>query len=181
MGERPQNLIIGLTSMQNFNVNNVSAIPMYSFGYLDSRAYISIEIVNPFKSEILTYTNTPIPKYSFKSEDKLTEQDLMSVLFNKKEYSTLEKVKIQTNGFDLQTNAIRGLGLKVEPDLPNVEKNKFLHSPFVFSVYNLSGRKNPYSIYYTEDGLIKCYKYSVIGIPLFTINRLFKLGNYASN
>ncbi|NOU15936.1 MAG: TonB-dependent receptor plug domain-containing protein [Bacteroidales bacterium] len=64
----------------------------------------------------------------------------------------------------------------------NLKKNKFLHSSFMFSVYNLTGRKNPYSIYFkSEDGLIKCYKYSVIGIPLFTITWLFKLGNYASD
>ena len=64
----------------------------------------------------------------------------------------------------------------------NLKRNKLLHSSLMFSVYNVTGRKNPYSIYFiNEDGFIKSYKYSVIGIPLFTITWLFKLGNYASD
>lgn len=64
----------------------------------------------------------------------------------------------------------------------NLKRNKLIHSSLMFSFYNLTGRKNPYSIYFkSENGLIKCYKYSVIGVPLFTITWLFKLGNYASD
>lgn len=64
----------------------------------------------------------------------------------------------------------------------NLKRNKLIHSSLMFSVYNLTGRNNPYSIYFkSENGQIKCYKYSVIGIPFFTITWLFKLGNYASD
>ncbi|RPH32786.1 MAG: hypothetical protein EHM93_07610 [Bacteroidales bacterium] len=64
----------------------------------------------------------------------------------------------------------------------NLKKNKLIHSSFMIGVYNLTGRKNPYSIYFKSDkGLLKCYKYSVIGVPLFTVTWLFKLGNYASD
>lgn len=64
----------------------------------------------------------------------------------------------------------------------NLKRNKFIHSSLMLSVYNLTGRKNPYSVYFkSEKGLLKCYKYSVIGIPLFTVTWLFKLGNYASD
>lgn len=64
----------------------------------------------------------------------------------------------------------------------NLKKNKKLHSSFMFSVYNLTGRKNPYSVYYKSIGpQVYSYKYSVIGIPLFTVTWLFKLGNYDAN
>jgi len=64
----------------------------------------------------------------------------------------------------------------------NLKKNKLIHSSFMFSVYNATGRKNPYSVYSTKvDGKIQSYKYSVIGVPFFTITWLFKLGNYATD
>lgn len=61
----------------------------------------------------------------------------------------------------------------------NLRKKKLLHSSFVFSVYNLTGRDNPYSVYFTkEQGRIVSYQYSVIGVPIFTASWIFKLGNY---
>jgi hypothetical protein len=40
---------------------------------------------------------------------------------------------------------------------------------------------NAYSVYFnTEEGRIKSYKYTVIGVPVFTATWLFKFGNYAS-
>lgn len=63
----------------------------------------------------------------------------------------------------------------------NLKKQKFMHSSFIFSVYNAFGRANPYSVYYkVEDGFIRGYKYAVIGVPIFTATWLFKLGNYVS-
>jgi hypothetical protein len=63
----------------------------------------------------------------------------------------------------------------------NLRKNKMVHSSFVFSIYNLTGRRNPYSVYFkSERGIINSYKYSVIGVPVFTATWIFKLGNYAS-
>ena len=64
----------------------------------------------------------------------------------------------------------------------NLRRKKMLHHSLIFSVYNLTGRDNPYSVYYTvENGKIKSYQYSVIGVPVFTITWLFKLGNYATD
>jgi hypothetical protein len=64
----------------------------------------------------------------------------------------------------------------------NLKRHKFLHNSFVFSLYNVTGRENPYSVYFKlEGGKIKSYQYSVIGVPIFTITWLFKLGNYASD
>jgi hypothetical protein len=64
----------------------------------------------------------------------------------------------------------------------NLRRNKLLHNSFVFSLYNVTGRDNPYSVYFKlEDGKINSYKYSVIGVPIFTVTWLFKLGNYAAD
>lgn len=63
----------------------------------------------------------------------------------------------------------------------NLRANKLIHSSFIFNVYNITGRMNPYSVYFsTENGKIKSYKYTVIGVPIFTATWQFKLGNYAS-
>lgn len=62
----------------------------------------------------------------------------------------------------------------------NMEGNhkirKFKHSSWTIGVYNLTGRKNPYSIYFVEEnGVIKGYKLSIFGtaIPYITYNFKF--------
>ncbi|MEJ0106355.1 MAG: hypothetical protein WDO19_29110 [Bacteroidota bacterium] len=62
----------------------------------------------------------------------------------------------------------------------NLEGNhkikKATHNSWSAGVYNLTARKNPYSIYFTEvNGIIKGYKLSVIGtaIPYITYNFRF--------
>lgn len=61
----------------------------------------------------------------------------------------------------------------------NLRKKKILHSSLVFSVYNLTGRDNPYSVYFTKEEVrVVSYQYSVIGVPIFTASWIFKLGNY---
>ncbi|NVO20885.1 MAG: TonB-dependent receptor [Bacteroidetes bacterium] len=63
----------------------------------------------------------------------------------------------------------------------NLKMHKLIHSLFTFSVYNATGRANAYSVFFrTENGNIRSYQYSVIGVPIFTITWVFKLGNYAS-
>jgi hypothetical protein len=64
----------------------------------------------------------------------------------------------------------------------NLKADKLLHSSLVFTLYNATGRMNPYSVFFnTEEGKIKSFKYSVIGVPVFTVTWQFKLGNYASD
>jgi hypothetical protein len=64
----------------------------------------------------------------------------------------------------------------------NLRRNKSLHSSWVFSLYNVTGRENPYSVYFKSAyGKINSYQYSVIGVPVFTATWLFKLGNYAAD
>ncbi len=68
------------------------------------------------------------------------------------------------------------ISLKIEG---NLRKNKLIHSSLLLSVYNLTGRDNPYSVYFDQiNGKLWSYQYSIIGIPLFTATWLFKLGNY---
>jgi hypothetical protein len=63
----------------------------------------------------------------------------------------------------------------------NLRKNKLIHSSWQFSLYNLTGRANAYSVYFISDnGKLKSYKYSIIGTQLFTISWLFRIGNIAS-
>ena len=62
----------------------------------------------------------------------------------------------------------------------NLLKKKFAHGSWILSVYNLTGRKNAYSVYFAQENLdIKGYKLSIYGVPIFTISYQFKLGNYA--
>lgn len=62
----------------------------------------------------------------------------------------------------------------------NLRKRKFAHGSWMFSVYNLTGRKNVYSVYFkNENGNINGFKQSIYGVPVFTISYNIKLGNYA--
>jgi len=61
----------------------------------------------------------------------------------------------------------------------NIEGNhkikKLAHSSWNFSVYNLTGRDNAYSVYFTtENGAVKGYKLSVFGSAIPTITYNFK-------
>ena len=47
--------------------------------------------------------------------------------------------------------------------------------------YNVTARKNAYSIYFqNDDGTINGYKLSIFGRTVITLSWNFKLGNYAS-
>jgi hypothetical protein len=47
-------------------------------------------------------------------------------------------------------------------------------------VYNVTGRKNAYSVYFeSKEGVIKSYRLSIFGAPIFSLTYDFKLGNYA--
>ena len=61
----------------------------------------------------------------------------------------------------------------------NLKKHKISHGHWSFSIYNLLGRKNAYSVYFVnEDDQIKGYKFSVFGAPIYSLSYNFKLGNY---
>lgn len=61
----------------------------------------------------------------------------------------------------------------------NVEGNhkirKLAHSSWTFAIYNLTGRQNAYSVYFTsKDNKISGYKLSIFGRPIPTITYNFK-------
>lgn len=57
----------------------------------------------------------------------------------------------------------------------NHKVSKLAHSSWSFSVYNLTGRDNPYSVYFkSENGTIKGYKLSIFAQPIPTITYNFK-------
>ena len=63
----------------------------------------------------------------------------------------------------------------------NLKKKKLIHSSLNLSLYNLTGRENPYAAYFkAENGRVKSYQYAIIGVPIFTATWIFKIGNYAS-
>ncbi|UCH15755.1 MAG: TonB-dependent receptor [Bacteroidales bacterium] len=64
----------------------------------------------------------------------------------------------------------------------NLKAKKLGHSFWMLNFYNLTGRKNAYSVYFkSEDGKMKGYKLSIFGIPVVTVSWNFKFGNYASD
>ena len=61
----------------------------------------------------------------------------------------------------------------------NLKKNKFAHGSWSFSLYNITGRKNPYSVYFrNEGGQLQGYKLSIFGTMIPSITYNLKLGNY---
>ncbi len=61
----------------------------------------------------------------------------------------------------------------------NLKSKKLLHGSFVFSVYNLTGRKNAYNIYFrSNNGKLQGRKVSIFGVPIFSVSYNFKFGNY---
>jgi hypothetical protein len=62
-----------------------------------------------------------------------------------------------------------------------LKSRKIGHSYWMLNIYNLTGRKNAYSVFFkSENGKINGYKMSVFGTQIVTLSWNFKLGNYAS-
>ncbi len=63
----------------------------------------------------------------------------------------------------------------------NLKSKKMVHSYWMVNIYNLTGRKNAYSVFFrSEEGKINGYKISVFGTTIVTLSWNFKFGNYAS-
>jgi hypothetical protein len=68
------------------------------------------------------------------------------------------------------------LGVNLEG---NLKKKKLLHGSWNFSVYNLFGRRNAFSVFAAADaGHIQGYKLSIFGSPIVSVAYQFKLGSY---
>ncbi len=58
----------------------------------------------------------------------------------------------------------------------NLKAVKLNHSSITFTIYNVLGRDNPYSVFFrTEDGVIRGYKMSIFGRPLFVFSYNFRI------
>ena len=69
------------------------------------------------------------------------------------------------------------LSVKVEG---NLLSKKIAHGTWAFSIYNVTGRRNAYSVFFkSEEGKINGYKMSIFGTQIYSISYNFKLGNYA--
>lgn len=109
-------------------------------------------------------------------------------------YSTGRPITYPTGQFYVDDTQVVNYSLRNEYRIPdyfrvdaslniegNLRKDKFAHGSWSFSIYNLTGRKNAYSVYFkNEQGSIRGYKQSIFGVPIFTVSYNFKLGNYAS-
>jgi hypothetical protein len=63
----------------------------------------------------------------------------------------------------------------------NLKARKLNHSSLVFTVYNVLGRRNPYSIYFkVEDGKVNGYRMSIFGQPVFLLTYNFRIRGNAS-
>ena len=57
----------------------------------------------------------------------------------------------------------------------NLKARKLAHSSLTLGMYNMTGRKNVYSVFFrTEDGVVKGYQLSVFSRPIPTITYNFK-------
>lgn len=61
----------------------------------------------------------------------------------------------------------------------NLKKNKLAHGSWSLSLYNLTSRKNAYSVYFKNvNGRIKGYRLSIFGSIIPSVSYNFKLGDY---
>ncbi|MGA1978641.1 MAG: TonB-dependent receptor [Bacteroidales bacterium] len=63
----------------------------------------------------------------------------------------------------------------------NLRAKKLNHSSLTFTVYNVLGRMNPYSIFFkVENGTVNGYEMSIIGRPIFMVTYSFRIRGNAS-
>jgi hypothetical protein len=63
----------------------------------------------------------------------------------------------------------------------NLKAEKNVHSYWMVNIYNLTGRKNAYSVFFrSEGGQLNSYRMSIFGTAIVSLSWNFKFGNYAS-
>lgn len=63
----------------------------------------------------------------------------------------------------------------------NLKAKKNIHSYWMVNIYNLTGRKNAYSVYFrSEEGQLNSYRMAIFGTAIVSLSWNFKFGNYAS-
>ncbi|MES1222131.1 MAG: TonB-dependent receptor, partial [Bacteroidota bacterium] len=79
----------------------------------------------------------------------------------------------ERNAFRIPDNFRLDLSMNIEG---NHKVNQKTHNSWTIGLYNMTGRKNPYSVYFiTENGVVKGYKLSIFGsiIPFVNFNIKF--------
>jgi hypothetical protein len=107
-------------------------------------------------------------------------------------YSTGRPITYPSSVYYLNDIKITGFSRRNEYRLPdyfradlavslegNLKKYKFAHSFWSLSFYNLTGRRNPYTmVFQNVDGEVKGYKISILGTVIPSLNYNLKFGNY---
>ncbi len=107
-------------------------------------------------------------------------------------YSTGRPITYPSSVYYLNDIKITGFSRRNEYRLPdyfradlaislegNLKKYKFAHSSWSLSFYNLTGRRNPYTmVFQNVDGEVKGYKISILGTVIPSLNYNLKFGNY---
>jgi hypothetical protein len=107
-------------------------------------------------------------------------------------YSTGRPITYPSSVYYLNDIKITGFSRRNEYRLPdyfradlavslegNLKKYKFAHSSWSLSFYNITGRRNPYTmVFQNVDGEVKGYKISILGTVIPSLNYNLKFGNY---
>ncbi len=107
-------------------------------------------------------------------------------------YSTGRPITYPSSVYYLNDIKVTGFSRRNEYRLPdyfradfavslegNLKKYKFAHSSWSLSFYNLTGRRNPYTmVFQNVDGEVKGYKISILGTVIPSLNYNLKFGNY---
>lgn len=155
----------------------------YSRSFLRTQSAFSAETVNNGKYYPSNYdkphTGNVIGNYKFNRRFNFS----LNVTYSTGRPITIPLAKYELDGakrlYYSERNAYRIPDYFRTDFSVNVEGNhkikKLAHSSWTFAVYNLTGRKNAYSIFFvSENGRINGYKLSVFARPIPTITYNFK-------
>jgi hypothetical protein len=155
----------------------------YSRSFLKTKGNFSSETVNRGKSYPSNFDKPHavnfIGNYKFSRRFNFS----LNLVYSTGRPITLPIVKYQVDGinriFYSDRNEYRIPDYFRSDISINIEGNhkikKLAHSSWTIAVYNLTGRKNAYSVFYTsENGQVKGYKLSVFAQPIPTITYNFK-------
>jgi hypothetical protein len=153
----------------------------YSIGYTYSRAFV--KSLGKFRDEIINSGNWYPANYDRPNDLVVTFQYLYSrrlsftadytystgrpITYPLSTYRIRNTLLVQysdRNVYRIPDNSRLDVSCRVSG---NLRMNKIAHPNLTFSVYNLLGRENPYSVYFKKEGQIyKGYLLSVFGRPI---------------
>jgi hypothetical protein len=167
-----------------FSLKKTEGRVQYSLGYTYSRTFL--KSVSKFREETINSGNWYPANYDRPNDLILTLQYNYSrrlVFSADYTYSTGRPITYplatyrmnnillvqysDRNKYRIPDNSRLDISCKISG---NLRTNKIAHPNLTFSVYNLLGRKNPYSVYFKKEGQsFKGYLLSVFGQPIPTV------------